>query len=252
MMCATTLRRFSSAMSSSHGSNGDETEHRRLGEKQLERTFVAVKPDGVQRGLVGDVLMRFERRGLKMVGLKMALPSRDLAERHYEEHRDRDFFERACRFLCGTFAASPRPSDRPFAEKDGMHARTHTIAGGPVVASVWEGYGAIKSVRAVCGKTDPLDSPPGTIRGDLGLHWRRNVVHSSDSPESAAREIDLWFEPHETVQWDQNVAHWISELPNAPVAFQGGRDGHPYDPLEHPGHMRGVPGVTNEELPFHR
>lgn len=98
----------------------------------------------------------------------------------------------------------------------------------------------------MCGKTDPLESPPGTIRGDLGLHWRRNVVHSSDSVDSAEREIDLWFDPHEIVQWDQNMAHWISELPNAPIAFERG-----HDPKEHPGHMRGLPGVANEDLPYH-
>ena len=127
------------------------------------------------------------------------------------------------------------------------HINTHTQStGGPVVATVWEGFGAIQAVRNVCGKTNPVDSPPGTIRGDLGLHFRRNVVHSSDSPENASREISLWFKPEETIEWDHNMAHWISELPNAPIRFESDND-----PQEHPGHMSGVLGVVNEELPFH-
>ena len=124
---------------------------------------------------------------------------------------------------------------------------SHLIhSGGPVVATVWEGFGAIQAVRNVCGKTNPVDSPPGTIRGDLGLHFRRNIVHSSDSPESASREISLWFKPEETIEWDHNMAHWVSELPNAPIQFESDND-----PQEHPGHMSGVPGLVNEELPFH-
>lgn len=192
-------------------------QHRLLGDKQLERTFVAIKPDGVQRGLVGNVLSRFEDRGLKLVGTKIVLPTRDIAERHYEEHRDRAFFERACRFICA----------------------------GPVVASVWEGFGAVRAARGLCGSTDPLDSPPGTIRGDLAIHWRRNVVHSSDGVDSATREINLWFDDHELIQWDQNMAHWISELPNAPIAFD-----EENDPSEHPGHLDGSDGPVNPELPL--
>ena len=128
---------------------------------------------------------RFERRGFKAVGFKMLWPTTELAHKHYEEHREREFFDRACGFL----------------------------SSGPVVASVWEARGVIAAVRGMVGGTEPLDCSPGTIRGDYGVHWRRNLIHSSSDPESAVREIALWFEPHELVAWEQYAARWLYELP---------------------------------------
>jgi len=138
----------------------------------LERTFVMVKPDGVRRGLVGAVTSRFEERGLRLVGMKMVRLSRALAERHYEMHAGKPFFDELIEF----------------------------ITSGPAVAMVWEGPGAIGVVRAMMGPTDPQDAPAGTIRGDWALAVRENVVHGSDSAESAGREIELFFAPEEMVE----------------------------------------------------
>ena len=128
---------------------------------------------------------RFERRGFKVIGFKMLWPTTELAAAHYEEHRERHFFGRACGFLTS----------------------------GPVVASVWEARGVVAAVCGMVGGTEPLDCPPGTIRGDYGVHWRRNLIHSSSDPESAAREIALWFEPAELVPWEQATSPWLYELP---------------------------------------
>ncbi len=143
--------------------------HRPLTDAQRQRTFIALKPDCVQRNLCGEVLGRFERKGFKMRALKLVLPSRELAEAHYAEHRDKSFFPRACRFLCS----------------------------GPVVATVWEGLDVIAVTRKQIGATNPVDSAVGTIRGDFASHFRRNLVHGSDSVESAEREIALWFRDEE-------------------------------------------------------
>jgi nucleoside-diphosphate kinase len=156
-----------------------------------QRTLVALKPDTLQRALLGEIVQRFERRGLKLCALKMLQPSRTLVERHYAEHRGKPFYERACVFL----------------------------ASGPVVASVWEGRGAIDLVRNMVGTTEPLDSAPGTIRGDYGVHWRRNLIHASDSTEAAQREIDLWFLSHEIVDWQVQAAPWLYELPESKIRF---------------------------------
>lgn len=156
--------------------------------EMAQQTFVAFKHDVLQRALLGMVLSRFEQRGLKLVGLKLVRPTRSLVEQHYAEHRDRDFFERACVFL----------------------------ASGPVVASVWEGRHAVSAVRAMCGSaSEPHNCERGTIRGDFGLHWRRNLVHSSDSPEAAQREVALWFQPEELSSWEQALAPWLYELPTS-------------------------------------
>ena len=104
------------------------------------------------------------------------------------------------------------------------------------VACVWEGRGVIKAVRAIAGPTNPLEALPGTIRGDFGAHFRRNLVHSSDSVETAEREIALWFDPHELISWDDSGANWIYELPNAPIGFVDNEN-----PDEHPGHLAGMP-----------
>lgn len=198
--------------------------HRALAPLQTERTFLAIKPDGVQRGLVGEIIARFERKGFKLCALKMMKPTRGLAEAHYAEHAQRPFFQRACRFMCS----------------------------GPVVAMVWEGLNVIGTSRKMIGPTDPHACQAGTIRGDLGNHFRRNLIHGSDSVESAGAEIKLWFGEEEVgvCDWDQSAANWIYELPNAPITFptlvEEGAD--PAD--AHPGHLSGPAGSTNDELIF--
>ena len=138
-----------------------------------ERTFVMVKPDGVQRGLIGEIIGRFEDRGLKLVGAKFMRIDEVLAHEHYAEHEDKPFFDGLVDF----------------------------ITAGPVMAMVWEGQDATRQVRKMMGETDPADSAPGTIRGDFGDKSgdskMRNVCHASDSTESAEAEIQRFFEPHE-------------------------------------------------------
>ena len=131
-----------------------------------ERTLVLIKPDAVRRGLAGEIVRRFERRGLAVVGSKLVQVDRPLAERHYAEHAEKPFFGELVEF----------------------------ITSGPTLALVLEGEGAIATVRTTIGATNPADAGPGTIRGDLALSMPDNLVHGSDSPESAAREISLWFD----------------------------------------------------------
>ena len=150
-----------------------------------ERTFVMVKPDGVQRGLVGDIVSRFEDRGLKLVGAKFMQIDRELAEDHYGEHEDKPFFEDLVEF----------------------------ITAGPVVAMVLEGQDAVSQVRTMMGETDPAESAPGTIRGDFGLDLGRNVIHGSDDQDPGAneREIDLFFDEDELVEWERIDETWLYE-----------------------------------------
>ena len=148
-----------------------------------ERTFIAIKPDGVQRGLVGEILGRFERKGFKLVALKQLTPSRELAEKHYGVHRDRPFFEGLVDF----------------------------ITSGPVVAMVWEGDGVIVSARKLIGATNPLESEPGTIRGDLAVSIGRNVIHGSDGLETARFEIGIWFQSSELNDWIFSDLVWRVE-----------------------------------------
>jgi nucleoside-diphosphate kinase len=148
----------------------------------LERTLVLVKPDGVQRRLVGDVIGRFERRGLHLVGLKLMRIDRVLAERHYGEHTGKPFF-------------------------DGLVA---FISSSPVVAMVWEGVDAVAQVRAMMGATNPSAAAPGSIRGDLAVNIGNNVVHGSDSPGRGAEEVALFFTPDELVEWDAVDAAWVN------------------------------------------
>ena len=131
----------------------------------MERTLILVKPDAFARGLTGEILARFERKGLRIVAMKHMTVERDLAEEHYAEHRERPFFGDLVEF----------------------------ITGGPLVAMVLEGYEAVTAARQVIGSTNPLEASPGSIRGDLGLEVQTNLVHGSDSPESAARETGLFF-----------------------------------------------------------
>ncbi len=140
-----------------------------------------VKPDGVQRGLVGEVVSRFERKGLKLVGGKMLQVPRSLAEQHYAEHSARPFYGELVSFITSS----------------------------PVFAMVWEGPNAIATARTMMGKTNPADAAPGTIRGDLAVSVGMNLIHGSDSPESAAREIALWFSADELTAYEQTVARWI-------------------------------------------
>ncbi|GAV25555.1 nucleoside-diphosphate kinase [Carboxydothermus islandicus] len=149
----------------------------------MERTFIMVKPDGVQRGLVGEIISRFEKRGFKLVGLKLMQISRELAETHYGEHKGKPFFEGLVNF----------------------------ITSGPVVAMVWEGKEVIATAREMMGATNPLKAQPGTIRGTYGIDVGRNVIHGSDSPESAQREIALFFKEEELLSYDKTLDTWIYE-----------------------------------------
>lgn len=147
----------------------------------LEKTFVMVKPDGVQRGLIGEIVSRFEKKGLKVVGAKLMQVPVSLAEEHYGEHKERPFFKDLVSFITSS----------------------------PVFAMVLEGDSAISVARTLMGKTNPAESAPGTIRGDYGLTIGMNIIHGSDAPESATREIKLWFSA-ETVDYDRSVDVWLA------------------------------------------
>ncbi|KFK31881.1 hypothetical protein AALP_AA6G170800 [Arabis alpina] len=148
---------------------------------EMERTFIAIKPDGVQRGLISEIISRFERKGFKLVGIKVVAPSKDFAQKHYHDLKERPFFNGLCDFL----------------------------SSGPVIAMVWEGEGVIKYGRKLIGATDPQKSEPGTIRGDLAVGVGRNIIHGSDGPETAKDEINLWFKPQELVSYTSNAEKWI-------------------------------------------
>lgn len=148
-----------------------------------ERTFIAIKPDGVQRGLVGEIIKRFEQKGFRLVGLKFMQASEDLLKEHYIDLKDRPFFAGLVKY---------------------MHS-------GPVVAMVWEGLNVVKTGRVMLGETNPADSKPGTIRGDFCIQVGRNIIHGSDSVESAEKEISLWFHPEELVDYMSCAQNWIYE-----------------------------------------
>lgn len=149
----------------------------------MERTFVAIKPDGVQRGLIGDVISRLERRGLKLVAIRLMQVDEDLAGRHYAEHVDRPFFGSLVSF----------------------------ITSGPIVAMIWEANNAVALARQTMGATNPGEASPGTIRGDFGVDIGRNIVHGSDSPESAEREIGLFFSEDGALEYARSADRWIIE-----------------------------------------
>jgi nucleoside-diphosphate kinase len=149
----------------------------------MERTLVLVKPDGVQRGLIGEIISRLERRGLKLVGMKLMQVDDPLARQHYGEHVDRPFFAGLVAFITSS----------------------------PVVAMAWEAENAVEAVRNTMGQTNPTTSPPGTIRGDLALDIGRNLVHGSDSPESAERELALFFGAGELLDYTRANDGWIKE-----------------------------------------
>jgi nucleoside-diphosphate kinase len=146
-----------------------------------ERTLVLIKPDGVQRLLVGRLLARYEERGLKLVGLKLMQVDRTLAERHYAVHRDKPFFRALVDF----------------------------ITSAPLVAVVLEGPNAVAVTRAINGATRPADAAPGTIRGDLALEVTQNIVHASDGPETAAEELALWFRADELISYERAIDRWV-------------------------------------------
>ncbi len=149
----------------------------------MERTYLMVKPDGVQRNLAGETISRFEKKGFKIIGLKMLKISRELAEKHYGEHVGKPFFEQLVGF----------------------------ITSGPVVAMVIEGKDAVSAAREMMGATNPLKAAPGTIRGSFGIDIGRNVIHGSDSPDSARREIALFFKDEEIIDYNRDVDQWIYE-----------------------------------------
>jgi len=141
-----------------------------------------IKPDGVQRGLVGEIISRFERKGFKLTAMKLAQPSRELLELHYADLSSKPFFRGLVEYMLS----------------------------GPVCCMVWEGVGAVKSGRVLLGATKPSDSAPGTIRGDFAIDVGRNICHGSDSVENAEREISLWF-PDGVVHWESHSSAWIYE-----------------------------------------
>ncbi|EDN02680.1 nucleoside diphosphate kinase [Histoplasma capsulatum] len=148
-----------------------------------EQTFIAIKPDGVQRGLVGPIISRFESRGYKLAAIKLVTPSKEHLEKHYEDLSSKPFFKGLVTYMLS----------------------------GPICAMVWEGRDAVKTGRAILGATNPLASAPGTIRGDFAIDVGRNVCHGSDSVENAKKEIALWFKPEELVQYQQSQANWVYE-----------------------------------------
>lgn len=151
----------------------------------MEKSFVMVKPDGVQRELVGEIIGRFEKKGVKIVGLKLMVINEKLAMKHYEVHKGKSFFEDLIKF----------------------------IISGPVVAMVMEGEGVIDIIRKMVGATKPGDADPGTIRGDFVLDAGQNIIHASDSKENAEREIKLFFSEEEIIEYSLAVRPWIYSLP---------------------------------------
>ncbi|CDJ37970.1 nucleoside diphosphate kinase, putative [Eimeria tenella] len=150
---------------------------------QQQRTYIMLKPDGLQRGLLGEVLRRFEQRGFKLVALKLVNPSSQTLEQHYRDLSDKPFFRVLMNYM----------------------------SSGPVVAMVWEGTDVVKQARKMLGETRPLDSQPGTIRGDFCIDVGRNLIHGSDSVEAAEREIKLWFKEEEICNWTPAQKPWIYE-----------------------------------------
>lgn len=149
----------------------------------MERTLILVKPDGVQRGLIGEIIGRFERRGLKLVGLKFMQMSEELAGQHYGIHQGKPFYNSLVEY----------------------------ITSAPIVAMAWEGNNAVAAARATIGATKPVDAAPGSIRGDFAMEIGRNLVHGSDSPENGVKEVSLFFNEAELVAWNRVTDSWIIE-----------------------------------------
>ena len=149
----------------------------------MERTFIMIKPDGVQRHLTGEIMHRFESKGFTLVGLKMIQVSRKLAEKHYDVHKERPFFKSLVEFIISA----------------------------PVIAMVWEGENVIAAARNLIGATNPTEATPGSIRGDLGVSIGRNLIHGSDAVETAKAEVSLWFDENELVDWEPVRKSWLYE-----------------------------------------
>ena len=149
----------------------------------MERSLVLVKPDGVQRGLVGEVISRLERRGLRLIAAKFLAVSRELAEQHYAEHVGKPFYEGLISYIVSS----------------------------PVMAMAWEGPNAVAAIRQTMGATKPTEAAPGSIRHDFGLEIGRNLTHASDQPKRGEEEVALWFSEEELVSWDRDVDRWIFE-----------------------------------------
>ena len=149
----------------------------------MEKSLVLVKPDGVQRGLIGEVISRLERRGLRLVAARFMQVSVELAEAHYAIHKGKPFYEGLIRYITSS----------------------------PVMAMVWEGPKAITAIRQTMGATRPTEAAPGTLRHDFALEVGRNLTHASDSPENGETEVALWFKPSELVSWERDVDRWILE-----------------------------------------
>ncbi len=149
----------------------------------MEKSLVIVKPDGVERGLIGEIISRLERRGLRLIAMKFMGVSPELAARHYAVHQGKPFYEPLIRY----------------------------ITSAPVVVMAWQGSKAIEAVRQTVGATNPTNAAPGTIRADLAVDIGRNLIHASDGPETAAFELGLWFRPDEMVEWARDGERWVFE-----------------------------------------
>ena len=149
----------------------------------MERTLVLVKPDGVQRALIGEIVARLERRGLRLVGAKFMWVDRDLAERHYAIHKGKPFYDELIKYITSS----------------------------PVMAMAWEGPSAVAAVRQTMGSTRPTEAAPGTVRHDFGLEVGRNLTHASDSAANGGEEVSLWFRKEELVDWSRAVDPWVYE-----------------------------------------
>lgn len=149
----------------------------------MEQSLILVKPDGVQRGLIGEVITRLEHRGLRLVGAKFMQVSQELAETHYAIHKGKPFYDGLIRY----------------------------ITSAPVMAMVWEGPNAVAAVRQTMGATRPTEAAPGTLRHDFALEVGRNLTHASDTKENGVKEVELWFKPEELVTWSREVDRWIFE-----------------------------------------
>ena len=150
---------------------------------KLERTYIMIKPDGVQRGCVGEIIARFEKKGFKLLAMKLYSPSKQLLEEHYKDLKEKPFFPKLVEYMMM----------------------------GPVVCMIWQGREVVKTGRKMLGATNPLNSEPGTIRGDYCIESGRNIIHGSDSVESAEREIKLWFKPEEINEYKRDSDKWSYE-----------------------------------------
>lgn len=157
----------------------------------MEKTFIALKPDAVQRGYVGDIISRFEKKGFKLIGMKLMVVTQEMAETHYGEHREKPFFKGLVDFITSS----------------------------PIVAMAWAGDNVVASARTMMGATNPKDSLPGTIRGDFAVDMGRNIIHGSDSVASAERELKIFFQSEELIpDWTRHADGWIYEACKTPAA----------------------------------